>query len=181
MIEYSKFFVRKLKLVNKAHDYPLSLSLLASTADTCKQTQSLQRRTMTNQRRSAGNPSQPRTNEEQADRTDRRPEELKKEVSGLACSVLQIDAACWCLLFFFKENPFPFSPPSAWTQPDFCTFEILVVGGAVFIKSYIPLICFLKIAQGRKQSSHSPANSMVGTGFSSLNKRHKAAYYQKNN
>nr|XP_044991233.1 ras suppressor protein 1 isoform X3 [Jaculus jaculus] len=36
---------------------------LASTADTCRQTQNPQRRIMTNQKRSAGNPWQPRTNE----------------------------------------------------------------------------------------------------------------------
>lgn len=86
VVEYLKFFARKRKQVNKDHDQPLSLFLLlASTADTCKQTQNPQRRTTTNRKRSAGSPSQPRTNEEQAHRCLA----CCLSSSGCPCSVLR--------------------------------------------------------------------------------------------
>ncbi|XP_028620719.1 ras suppressor protein 1 isoform X1 [Grammomys surdaster] len=96
---------------------------LASTADTCKQTQNPQRRITTNQKRSAGNPLQPRTNEEETHTHWFLASFLYS--SGPLCSVLQINTVCWCLLFFLKENPFLFPLPVLEHSLTFAPLKLL--------------------------------------------------------
>ncbi|XP_010605407.1 ras suppressor protein 1 isoform X3 [Fukomys damarensis] len=116
---------------------------LASTADTCRQTQSPRRRIMTNRKRSAGSLLQPRTNEGPA-RTGFL-DSSRTHSTNLSRSFSRINTV---VLYGFLKKHF-FSLP---LSSSYCfTFEVLLVGGRFLYGVKTISICFPKIAKGRKQ------------------------------
>lgn len=136
--------------------FPFSL-FSASTADTCRQTQNLRRKIMTNRKRSAGNPWQPRINKGLAWAG-------LPGTSLVLTSVLSflshrwILCVCMCLFCFSLSNAYHLTLNSfdRWW---------------IFYKFFEPFpFVFLKLPKAGNKSLNSAASSIEGTAFNFLNR-----------